>query len=113
MPSLTILLLFNATPSWLRLSRHERRLFFSEIITPIFEQCKPNIHVRIFDSEYTHARVSDFMIVETNDYAAYQLFIENLRDTKVYSTPYFEIHDIIIGQENAFQKFDAILLKNT
>ncbi len=52
------------------------------------------------------------MIVESDNLHQYKLFIELLRDTKVYSEPYFDIKDIIVGQENAFQEFDN-LIQNT
>lgn len=36
----------------------------------------------------------------------YELIIELLRDTKIYGAPYFDIKDIIIGQENLFESFN-------
>ncbi len=106
---LTVLVLLNATPAWLKLTRQERAKFVGEHITPIIQKTNEHVRVRLFDSEYFHGRVSDYMIVETDHFYQYKLFIEMLRDTKIYSEPYFTIVDIVPGQENAFRQFDEIL----
>jgi len=105
----TVLFLMNATPAWLTLTRQQRALFVQHQITPIFKKTSRHVRVRLYDSEYFHAKVSDYMIVETDDFYQYKLFIEMLRDTKIYSEPYFTIVDIVPGQENAFKQFDEIL----
>lgn len=102
----TILVLMNATSDWLSLTRDERSEFVEKELTPIFVRVSNTVSVQLFDSEYFHASVSDFMIVSTTNLDDYKLFIELLRDTKVYGTPYFEIKDIIIGQENLFEDFN-------
>ena len=102
----TILVLMNATPQWLTLNREKRSEFVEKELTPIFVRVSKTVNVQLFDSEYFHASVSDFMIVSTSDLDDYKLFIELLRDTKVYGTPYFEIKDIIVGQENLFEDFN-------
>lgn len=102
----TILVLMNATPKWLSLSRDERSQFVEKELTPIFVRVSQTVTVQLFDSEYFHASVSDFMIVTTTKLDDYKLMIELLRDTKVYGVPYFEIKDIITGQENLFKDFN-------
>ena len=39
------------------------------------------------------------------------IFNQLLRDTKIYSEPYFGIIDIIVGQEDAFRDFNEFLKK--
>ena len=102
----TILVLMNATPKWLSLTRDERSEFVEKELTPIFVRVSKTVSVRLFDSEYFHSSVSDFMIVTTTNLDDYKLLIELLRDTKVYAAPYFEIKDIIVGQENLFEDFN-------
>lgn len=102
----TILVLMNATPDWLTLTRDERSNFVETELTPIFVQVSKTVNVQLFDSEYFHSSVSDFMLVSTTNLDDYKLFIELLRDTKVYSIPYFLIKDIIVGQENLFEDFN-------
>jgi hypothetical protein len=110
-PSFTILLLMNATPQWLRLSREERSAYFEKSIAPVFTRVSKEVNVRLFDSEYFHATVSDFMIITTQNLDQYQLLIELLRDSKIYHEPYFEVKDIIVGQENRFEDFNEQLIK--
>ncbi|MDF2379992.1 hypothetical protein JMG10_00840 [Nostoc ellipsosporum NOK] len=102
----TILVLMNAKASWLTLSRNERALFFEKEVVPAFRKVSATVTVRLFDSEYFHAGVSDFMVIETQCLDDYQQLIERLRDTKIYAAPYFEIRDIIMGQENRFEDFN-------
>lgn len=102
----TILVLMNATPQWLALSREQRAAFFEKSIIPAFRKVSQTVKVRLFDSEYFHARVSDFMIVETDKLDDFQQLIERLRDSKIYSAPYFEIRDLIVGQQNRFEDFN-------
>lgn len=105
----TILLLLNATPKWLSLSRDQRAHFFEGKVIPVITQIAPAVSTRFFDSEYFHGSISDFILITTKDLNAYELFIEKLRDTKLYSEPYFEVKDIIMGRENAFEQFNKQL----
>ena len=107
----TILVLMNATPQWLSLTRNERSQFVEKELHPIFSRVSKTVEIRMFDSEYFHASVSDFLIVNTINLNDYKLLIELLRDTKVYGIPYFEIKDIIVGQEELFEDFNEQLKK--
>ncbi len=105
----TILILMQATPQWLTLTRNERSRFVEKELTPILTRVNRTVKVNFYDSEYFHASVSDFMIVTTTELDDYKLLIELLRDTKIYGAPYFEIKDIIVGQENLYQDFNKKL----
>lgn len=107
----TILVLMNATCEWLSLTREERSSFFNKELAPIINRVSQTVNVRMFDSEYFHSTVSDYMIVTTTELDDYKLLIELLRDTKVYGAPYFDIKDIIVGQENLFEDFNERLKK--
>ena len=102
----TILVLMSATPCWLSLTRDQRSSFVEKDLLPIVQRVGETVNVRFFDSEYFHSSVSDFMLITTTNLDEYKLLIELLRDTKVYSAPYFEIKDIIVGQENLFEDFN-------
>lgn len=107
----TTLVLLNATPQWLSLTREKRSEFFEKKIGPIFQSVSKTVKIRLFDSEYFHAGISDFMIIDTQNLEEYKRFIELLRDTKIYGEPYFEIKDIILGQEGAFLEFNELFKK--
>lgn len=105
----TVLLLMQAMPAWLQLSRDERATFFNGKVMPLINKYQVQLSVRLFDAEYFHSTVSDFMMIETEDMEAYADFIENLRDTDIYSIHYFNVRDIIVGIENRFKTFDERL----
>lgn len=105
----TVLVLLSATPQWLSLTRTQRGLFFEQEVAPLFQKVGKTVSVGLYDSEYFHASVSDFMIINTANLEDYQLLIEMLRDTKIYSAPYFEVKDIIVGQQNRFEDFNERL----
>lgn len=105
----TILVLLNATPKWLALSRNERAHFYEKNILPVFLNNTASLSVKFYDSEYFNAEVSDFLIVSATDLDQYKRMIELLRDSAVYSAPYFTVKDIVMGQENLFQNFDQQL----
>lgn len=107
----TILVLMNATPKWLSLTRDQRSQFFEKQVMPIFQKVGQSVETKLFDSEYFHAKISDFMIITTTDLNQYKLLIELLRDSKIYGVPYFEIIDIIVGQENLFEDFNEAFKK--
>jgi len=107
----TILVLMNATSKWLSLSREERSTFFESNVTPIFQKVGKTTKVKLYDSEYFHSKTSDFMIITTTNLEDYKLLIELLRDSKIYGEPYFDIVDIIVGQENLFEDFNEKLKK--
>lgn len=108
----TVLVLMTATPQWLSLTRDARADFFQKSVMPIFQNAGKSVSVRLFDSEYFHATTSDFMIITANDLNDYQELIERLRDTKIYGIPYFEIRDIVVGQENRFEDFNTQFKKD-
>lgn len=103
----TALVLLNATPQWLSLTRDERSIFFEKEVLPIFQKVEKTVKVSFFDSEYFNSTVSDFMIITATNLDDYKLMIELLRDTEIYGIPYFEVKDIIIGQENIFEDFNS------
>ncbi|RVT97220.1 hypothetical protein EOD41_19650 [Mucilaginibacter limnophilus] len=105
----TILLLMNATPQWLSLTREQRSDFLEDQLMPIFGKVAKTVNVKMFDSEYFHSKISDFLIVTTHELHDYKLMVEMLRDTKIYGVPYFQITDIIVGQENLFEDFNEEL----
>ena len=102
----TILMLMTATPVWLGLPREERDAFTATTIQPLLEQYEERVQVRFFDAEAFTARSSDFAIFTTLDLKTYYFLIEELRDTAMFTVPYFVVNDILIGLENGYQAFE-------
>lgn len=102
----TIVILISATKLWLRLSRKDRNEFSEQTLMPIIMQYKKTLSVRMFDAESFNAKNSDFIIIETSHLNDYYHLWEQIRDSKIYTEPYFIINEIIIGKEDAFKDYE-------
>ncbi|MFP3597000.1 darcynin family protein [Chryseobacterium sp. SIMBA_029] len=98
-----IIILVNATSQWLSLSRTERDTFVDKELNGIFKKFKRTCNVKLFDSDFTNASVSDFMIVETDSLEQFGYLMGYLRESKTFAKPYFEVKDLIIGVPNKFR----------
>jgi len=99
----TILLLVNATSSWLSLSRTQRDHFVENELRPILTKYSRSCTISLFDCDFTNPNVSDFMIVETEDLKEFGFMMGYLRESKTFATPYFEIKELIVGVPNNFR----------
>jgi len=96
----------NATRAWLSLSREGRRKFFHRIQEDIFKKY-PGISYRLFDVEAFNAHCSDIILFEANDVQQYYYLMEELRDSAIYTVPYFEIVGIYPAIEDGFSNFES------
>jgi hypothetical protein len=99
----TILILVNATPAWLTLSRIERDRFVEHELRPILGKYAHSCTIRLFDCDFTNPDVSDFMIVETAEMKDFGFLMGYLRESGTFAVPYFEIKNLIIGVPNNFR----------
>jgi chlorite dismutase len=104
----TVVMMMTATPSWLGLTHEKRTAFTTEHIQPLLEKYRDHVHVRFFDAEAFAARCSDFVIFTTLDLRAYYFLIEELRDTAMFTAPYFVVNDVLIGLENGYRDFEKV-----
>jgi hypothetical protein len=102
----TILVLMTSTKEWLALSRAQRRAFVAEELTPIFAKYAEVVKVRFLDAEAFTTRCSDVAIFETADLQAYYFLMEEIRDSKIFTVPYFLFNDIIPCAEGGFVQFE-------
>jgi len=105
---MTIFMLLNATPTWLSLSRPQRRAFLTDIVQPILA-AHPATRMRYFDVEAFTGRCSDIVAFETEDLQDYSDLVDSLRDTAFFNAPYYEVVDILPGIENGYQAYDERL----
>lgn len=98
----------NATRAWLALSREERSNYFDILKAEIFS-LYPAVAVRFYDVEAFSSLCSDIAVYETDQIEAYYFLIDALRDSKVYSIPYFEIVNIFPSIENGFLAYEESL----
>jgi darcynin-like uncharacterized protein len=99
----TIVILFNATSQWLSMSRTERDHFNENELRPILRKYSDTCKISLFDSDFTHSSVSDFIIIETDDLIEYGYMMGYLRESKTLAAPYFEIKELVVGVPNNFR----------
>jgi Darcynin, domain of unknown function len=99
----TILILMKATSQWQSLSNDFREKFIERKLEPVFSNAEKDGTIQFLSSKHFHTRVSDFIVITAPDLDTYQSFMKQIHDTRIYAEPYFEIVDIIPGQENVIQ----------
>lgn len=103
-PRYSVFVCLLALPSWLALPRWRR----SEIGDAALSDALNGGQVRLrhFDAEAYSGFCSDMSVFETDDLTAYYYVMERLRDTPLFTTPYFEIVQIIPTIEDGFRQFE-------
>ena len=95
-------MLLTALPAWLSLSRQERRELADATLGTALRK-HPAISMRFFDAEAFTARCSDIAIFTTTDLDEYYLLVEDLRDSPLYTVPYFRLDDLILTIEDGHE----------
>jgi len=101
----TVFMLLKTRPDWLALNRTDR----ARIAGEAFASALPDDRVRLryFDAEAFSGKCTDVAMFETDDLQAYYFAVERLRDTPLFSHPYFEVVEIIPAMEDGFRTFEA------
>jgi hypothetical protein len=102
-PAVTVFMLVKTSPEWLGFSVDRRFQLLREQVTPILRKHAAGVRLRFFDVEFYSARVTDLWLWDARDHQAYQLLVEDLRETPFWDR-YFEIVEILPGVENAYAK---------
>jgi len=98
---LTVFMLVKTLPEWLGFSIDERFRQLREHFEPILAKHQPKVTLRFYDVEFYSARVTDLWVWEATEHHAYELLVEDLRETPFWDR-YFEIVEILPGVENAY-----------
>jgi Darcynin, domain of unknown function len=83
----------RATKAWLSLAPNERETFTQRELGPIVER-HPETTIDFYDAEAFTAKCSDIAVFETSSTTDYRSFMDELRDSKLFTVPYFEVVDI-------------------
>lgn len=101
-----VLLLLKATTKWMGLSKVYRDKVFTDVVYPLFMHYTNDLQIKVFSTEAFHASVSDVINIETENIEEYYRFLQQLKSSRIFSEEYFELHDVIVGMENGFKKFN-------
>lgn len=99
----TILILAKASHQWLSMTRTTRDQFIENELRPLLGHFSTAMTIKLYDCDFTHAAISDFIILETSDLEKFGYLVGYLRESKTFAVPYFEVKDIVIGVPNNFR----------
>ncbi len=102
-PQFAAFMLVKTTPEWLGFPIERRGELAEAHFRPILKKHEAGVALRYFDVEFYSARVTDLWMWEAKDHHAYQMLIEELRESPFWDR-YFEIVEILIGVEDAYAK---------
>jgi hypothetical protein len=100
-PVLSVFMLVKTTPEWLGFSVDERFQLMRTQLEPILRKYQEQVSMRFFDIEFYSARVTDLWMWEASSHHAYEMLIEELRETPFWDR-YFSVVEILPGVENAY-----------
>jgi hypothetical protein len=100
-PEFTVFMLVKTTPEWLGFPVARRHELAREQLTPILKKHASGVSLRYFDVEFYSARVTDIWMWDAKDHRAYQLLVEELRESPFWDR-YFEVVEILTGVEDAY-----------
>jgi chlorite dismutase len=96
----------TSLPTWLQLSRPQRRKVVAEHIRPALDAF-PAVRVRWIDAEGFTGTCSDVLMADTDDLRAWNHLFERLRDSPLFAVPYFRLDQIIVGAEDAYLDYES------
>lgn len=102
-PAMTVFMLVKTMPEWLAMSVDERFRELANHVEPIVQRHRERVRLRFYDVEFYTARVTDVWVWDALDHHAYELLVEDLRETPFWDR-YFAIVEILPGVENAYAK---------
>ena len=102
-PVITVFMLVKTMPEWLAMSVDERFSELAKHVEPIVQRHRDRVRLRFYDVEFYTARVTDVWVWDALDHHAYELLVEDLRETPFWDR-YFAIVEILPGVENAYAK---------
>jgi len=102
-PAITVFMLVKTTPEWFGFSPDRRSGLIKEQMEPLLRKYRETVRLRLYDVEFYTARVTDIWIWEARDHHAYELLVDDLRETAFWDR-YFSIVEILPGVENAYAK---------
>lgn len=100
----TVFMLLRTTPDWLRLARDARSTIAEEAFGFALKDGK--VAFSYHDAEAFSGRATDVAVFKTADLYAYYTVVERLRDSKLFTVPYFEVVDIIPTIEDGYRRFE-------
>ena len=105
-PTYTIFIHLRTTRHWLELSRGHRAAVIAEHVAPLLERYASTTSLRWFDAEAFSADPTDIAVVTTTALQDWYDLYEELRDSPLWTVPYFTTDRIVLALEQGFEGFE-------
>lgn len=102
-----IVVQLTALPAWLALPREQRKGIADRAAGQVRRYS--DVRLRWLDAEAFTAECSDVLLAETGDLAAWYHLFETLRDTELFTTPYFRLERVVAGIEDGYRAYGKTL----
>ncbi|WP_102961266.1 darcynin family protein [Mangrovicella endophytica] len=99
--ALTVFMLVKTTRLWLDKPIDERFAWAEAVLEPILKKYAGSVSLRFFDVEFYSARVTDIFMWSVADKKAYEMLVEELRETEFWDK-FFDVVEILAGVEDAY-----------
>lgn len=99
--------LLAAEPAWLALSREERNMKALSARSVLSRHAE--VAVRWLAADGLGGHYTDMLLCEMDGLWPYHRMMEELRDSELFSRPYFRIVDVQLGLENAYEAYEREL----
>jgi hypothetical protein len=97
----TIFVHMNARREWLLLKREARAEFVEAELAPILVR-HPQVKITFYDAEAFTTLCSDIATFETESLDEYAALMDELRDSKLFTVPYFDFVGIFPAKQADF-----------
>lgn len=98
----TIFCHFYVTPEWLSLTKPERIAVRDRCFTPIFLRYREQVSLRLFDTWAFTNSSTDIIMFETGDLQAYYAFMDELKNTEIFSKHMLRRGETVVAIEDSF-----------
>lgn len=96
---------YTFTAAWLSKSWEERERFQQEHLNPLIAKYGDRLSLQHYDAEAFSADPTDFAFVTTDDLKAYYYFMEELRDSPLFTQGLAQIKVIHVGLADGYRQF--------
>jgi hypothetical protein len=103
-PTYMFLVMLKVQPAWLALPRQARQV--KEAAARALLARHPEVALRWFDAEAFSADCTDVLQVEVADPWAWYRCWEELRDSELFTVPYFVTVRIVAAVEDGYKRFE-------
>jgi hypothetical protein len=105
-PTYTVFLHLSTLPAWLRLTRGERDAVIVEHVAPLLKAHAPTTTLAWFDADAFSASPTDVAVITTTDLQDWYDLFEALRDTPLFSVPYYSAEQIVVTRGGGFRDYE-------